>query len=295
MLAVRSSEVAARRRASARTGRRSCCSPCRRAIAGFGGAFLGMYTLHRQQRRVRRRAPASFWLALAVTFGIRRPGGALLAGLAFGVRRQRSSTGSASDIPARRRRATTSSRRPTSCRSSPASGPSSSRRNPTACSRSSAAEACEKRREKERARRIAAAEADVHGGVVPRRTRRRTRPTAPARRDGGAPQLACRRTSAALRDRRHRRRLRRRRGAARRRRSRSHRGKIVALLGANGAGKSTLCSVAARPGRARSGQVARSTASDITESRVVRARRATACCSCPRPAGSSPASPSRRT
>ena len=52
------------------------------AIAGIGGVLLGLFCSGRPTRT----APplvGLFWLALAVTFGIRRPGGALLAGFAF--------------------------------------------------------------------------------------------------------------------------------------------------------------------------------------------------------------------
>jgi ABC-type branched-subunit amino acid transport system ATPase component len=52
------------------------------AIAGLGGVMLGLFSFGVNETT----APpivGLYWLALAVTFGIRRPGGAILAGLAF--------------------------------------------------------------------------------------------------------------------------------------------------------------------------------------------------------------------
>ena len=78
-----------------------------------------------------------FWLALAVTFGIRRPGGALLAGFAFAAGTAvfhwiaEDLLPAGDGVTARAHVARTSSR------SSRASAPSSSRRSPTASCRSS--------------------------------------------------------------------------------------------------------------------------------------------------------------
>ena len=52
------------------------------AIAGIGGALLGMFSFAFTNTTAPV-LPGLIWLALAVTFGIRRPGGALLAGFAF--------------------------------------------------------------------------------------------------------------------------------------------------------------------------------------------------------------------
>jgi len=81
-LAVRSSEIAAES-----SGMRSGIVKIRLfalsgAIAGFGGAFLGMQTFVFTSTTATPYVTL-FWLALAVLFGIRRPGGAFLAGLAF--------------------------------------------------------------------------------------------------------------------------------------------------------------------------------------------------------------------
>ncbi len=80
--AVRSSEVAAEA-SGIKAGRTKVrFFALSGAIAGFAGAFLGMQTFIFSDKS----APpyvTLFWLSLAVTFGIRRPGGALLAGMAL--------------------------------------------------------------------------------------------------------------------------------------------------------------------------------------------------------------------
>ncbi len=82
MLAVRSSEVAARS-AGIRVERiRVLIFAFAAAVAGLGGVCLGIFSTQVSAST----APplvGLFWLAIAVTFGIRRPGGALIAGLAF--------------------------------------------------------------------------------------------------------------------------------------------------------------------------------------------------------------------
>ncbi len=83
MLAVRSSEVAARA-SGIKPGRaRILIFALSAGIAGLGGALLAM----NDGGVTNLSAPPVIglvWIAVAVTFGIRRPGGALLAGLAFG-------------------------------------------------------------------------------------------------------------------------------------------------------------------------------------------------------------------
>ena len=81
-LAVRSSEVAAEA-SGVRVGWiKVLIFAVSGAIAGVGGAMLGMFWFSFSDRP----APlpvALFWLAIAVLLGIRRPGGALLAGFLF--------------------------------------------------------------------------------------------------------------------------------------------------------------------------------------------------------------------
>jgi ABC-type branched-subunit amino acid transport system ATPase component/branched-subunit amino acid ABC-type transport system permease component len=82
MLAVRSSEVAARTSGISPDRQKIVLFALSAAIAGFAGSLYGMVTFAISRSSV---PPllGLVWIAIAVTFGIRRPGGALLAGLAF--------------------------------------------------------------------------------------------------------------------------------------------------------------------------------------------------------------------
>jgi ABC-type branched-subunit amino acid transport system ATPase component/branched-subunit amino acid ABC-type transport system permease component len=82
MLAARSSDVGARTSGINPTRQKVLIFALSAAIAGFGGAMSGMVN----GVATKTQAPPLIglvWLAVAVTFGVRRPGGALLAGLAF--------------------------------------------------------------------------------------------------------------------------------------------------------------------------------------------------------------------
>jgi ABC-type branched-subunit amino acid transport system ATPase component/branched-subunit amino acid ABC-type transport system permease component len=82
MLAVRSSEVAARTSGIGADWAKVSVFAVSAAIAGVGGGLLAVVNSPVNNRT----APAFIgliWLAVTVTFGIRRPGGALIAGLAF--------------------------------------------------------------------------------------------------------------------------------------------------------------------------------------------------------------------
>ena len=82
MLAVRSSEVAAEASGVRANRTKIMIFALSAAIGGFGGVLLGLYSFSFSNTT----APpyvGLFWLALAVTFGIRRPAGALLAGFAL--------------------------------------------------------------------------------------------------------------------------------------------------------------------------------------------------------------------
>ncbi len=82
MLAVRSSEVAARTVGIAPTRAKVALFALSAGIAGLGGGLLAIVN-----SPVNNASTPAFigliWLAVTVTFGVRRPGGALLAGLAF--------------------------------------------------------------------------------------------------------------------------------------------------------------------------------------------------------------------
>jgi len=84
MLAVRSSEVAAEASGVRANRTKIMMFALSAGIAGFGGVLLGLFSFSFSNTS----APpyvGLFWLALAVTFGIRRPAGALLAGFALAV------------------------------------------------------------------------------------------------------------------------------------------------------------------------------------------------------------------
>jgi branched-subunit amino acid ABC-type transport system permease component/ABC-type branched-subunit amino acid transport system ATPase component len=81
-LAVRSSEVAAEASGIKVNRSKILMFALAAAIAGVGGALLGMFSFAFTDTTAPV-LPGLIWLALAVTFGIRRPGGALLAGFAF--------------------------------------------------------------------------------------------------------------------------------------------------------------------------------------------------------------------
>src|SRR5919108_271528 len=82
MLAVRSSEVAAEASGIRANRTKIMIFALGAGIAGFGGVFLGLYSFTASNSTAPPLA-GLFWLALAVTFGVRRPGGTLLAGFAF--------------------------------------------------------------------------------------------------------------------------------------------------------------------------------------------------------------------
>jgi ABC-type branched-subunit amino acid transport system ATPase component/branched-subunit amino acid ABC-type transport system permease component len=84
ILAVRSSEVAAQSSGVRANHTKVMVFALSAGIAGFGGVLLSLYGFAASNNT----APplvGLFWLALAALFGIRRPGGALIAGLAFGA------------------------------------------------------------------------------------------------------------------------------------------------------------------------------------------------------------------
>jgi ABC-type branched-subunit amino acid transport system permease subunit len=80
-LAVRSSSVAARTSGIAPARSEIALFAVAGAIAGFGGVMLGM-TNGSFSNSTATPITGLLWLAVVVTFGIRRPGGALLGGLA---------------------------------------------------------------------------------------------------------------------------------------------------------------------------------------------------------------------
>ena len=82
ILAVRSSEAGAEASGIRANRAKVMIFALAAGIAGFGGVFLGLFSFTASNSTAPPLA-GMFWLALTVTFGVRRPGGALLAGFAF--------------------------------------------------------------------------------------------------------------------------------------------------------------------------------------------------------------------
>ncbi len=235
--AVRSSEVAAEA-SGLKSGRTKVrFFALSGAIAGFAGAFLGMQTFIFTDKS----APpyvTLFWLSLAVTFGIRRPGGALLAGMALAcspaIFHWFSSDilpqGSLSDLVGSIYFVPILS----------GLGAINLAQEPDGILALTGQQRLAKRRRKERAAAIAATEAAVHDGAIPEHEREHIVATATAdppamgadTLEGAA--LALDRIVAGYGD------VEVLHGVS----LGIAPGKIVALLGANGAGKSTFCAVA---------------------------------------------------
>jgi len=229
MLAVRSSEVASQTSGISPAKQKMMLFALSAAIAGVGGALFGMinFTITRGS------APpvlALIWLTVAVTFGIRRPGGALLAGLAFACS-QPIFTWLGGDVIGGEDFTTLT----TSSFFTPilfGLGAINLAKNPDGLLALVGHERAEKRLERERKARIAAAEAAIEGkDAVEDTTEEPAAP--PAAVEGTA--LALDRVVAGY-------------GEVEVLHGVSlivKPGEIVALLGANGAGKSTVCGVAA--------------------------------------------------
>jgi len=256
MLAVRSTEVAAEASGVRANRTKIRIFTFSAAIAGFGGVLFGVFSFTFSNTT----APpyvGLFWLALAVTFGIRRPGGALLAGLALAAGPAvfhwiagwfpsggtvDALIGSIYFVPILS-----------------GIGAIQLAQEPDGILALVGQQRLAKKREKERQARIAAVEAATHDGVVPDHEAAHTAPQlVTPTPNGGQPEspdtvLAMDGIVAGYGDAEvlH--------GVS----LRLERGKVVALLGANGAGKSTLCSVAAGLVEATFGQTVLS-GQDIT-------------------------------
>jgi ABC-type branched-subunit amino acid transport system ATPase component/branched-subunit amino acid ABC-type transport system permease component len=243
MLAVRSTEVAARTSGISPARAKTLVFALSAAIAGFGGVLLGVVNFSVG----RTTAPPLIglvWLAVAVTFGVRRPGGALIAGLSF-VCTTTIFTWIGDDYLSGSFKDLTTSTQFTAMLFG--LGAINLAKNPDGVLALIGHQRIERRVERERRARIAEAEAAAHGGEIPEHER--TASTASLAAAGDAPAADARSASeapgpeAALRldgvvagygavEVLHRVELD------------VEPGTIVALLGANGAGKSTLCAVA---------------------------------------------------
>jgi ABC-type branched-subunit amino acid transport system ATPase component/branched-subunit amino acid ABC-type transport system permease component len=239
MLAVRSSEVAAEASGVRANRTKIMIFALSAAIAGFGGVLLGQFSFNFSNTT----APpyvGLFWLALAVTFGIRRPAGALLAGFALAAGPAVFHWIANSDLLG----GGTVAALIASIYFVPilsGLGAIQLAQEPDGILALVGQQRLRKKREKERQARVTAAEAEAHEGVVPEHEIIHTSEGAtasPPSSDGESLEdaaLSMEGVVAGYGDAEvlH--------GVGLRLAS----GKVVALLGANGAGKSTLCSVGA--------------------------------------------------
>jgi branched-subunit amino acid ABC-type transport system permease component/ABC-type branched-subunit amino acid transport system ATPase component len=240
MLAVRSSEIAAEASGIRANRTKVTVFAIAAGIAGLGGVMLSLFSLSASNST----APpiiGLLWLAIAVVFGIRRPGGALLAGIAV-VAGGALLSGLGGLLPGAVTKELIGSVYFLPIISG--AGAIGLAQEPDGILALAGRRNQDRRLAADRDERIASTESQIHSGVVPEHERRHTAASSARPIDTGAA-LSIRDVVASY-----------------------HGvevlhgidldlqpGTIMALLGANGAGKSTLCAVVAGLNPSRTGSV----------------------------------------
>ena len=235
ILAVRSTEVGAEASGVRANRTKVLVFTLAAGIAGFGGVFLGLFSFTSSNST----APpiiGLYWLAIAVLFGIRRPGGALIAGLAFAGGTALLAWLASDVLPGGTVHALVMSVYFVPILSG--LGAIGLAQEPDGILALVGNTKLQRKRKKERVARIASAEAEAHGGVVPTHELAHTGDSAASDR-GRSPDEGATFTMQGIVAGYGDVEVLHNVGIA------LESGKVVALLGANGAGKSTLCSVAA--------------------------------------------------